>query len=252
MIVNLVETGWEIIYHRAHALLAAKLAGHWQKSQIPPYFYETLAAISHHDDLEREWESNHLTPAGAPLDFTLDRHSSLEKIQKLVEGARYRGRWVAMLVSMHICFLNQHQRGQSAEWDEFLEAQIQLQETWRKGLGITPDEADRAYQFMRWCDRLSLILVQRQLPDAGRALEITSGLDGVRYDIRKLNEETVTVEPWCFEGEQFTVSVESTYLSQLKFDTPEALTTTLKQAPIRTLKWTFIQNFQKISLSSSA
>ncbi|MBW4465892.1 MAG: DUF3891 family protein [Pegethrix bostrychoides GSE-TBD4-15B] len=34
--------------------------------------YETIAAISHHDYLEKEWEDHNLTPAGAPLDFTLD------------------------------------------------------------------------------------------------------------------------------------------------------------------------------------
>jgi hypothetical protein len=73
---------------------------------------------------------------------------------------------------MHICFLNQHRRGQSAEWDEFLNAQIEQQEEWRKGLGIDKDEAERAYQFMHWCDRLSLILTQKQLPAGQRWLEI--------------------------------------------------------------------------------
>jgi hypothetical protein len=65
MIVNLVENGWEIIYHRAHALLAAKIAGQWSRKETPVRLYETIAAISHHDDLEREWEGNHLTEANA-------------------------------------------------------------------------------------------------------------------------------------------------------------------------------------------
>jgi hypothetical protein len=33
--------------------------------------YETLAAISQDDDLEKEWEEDNLTDAGAPMDFLL-------------------------------------------------------------------------------------------------------------------------------------------------------------------------------------
>lgn len=77
MIANLTATGWEIIYHRAHALLAAQLGGHWKQSKSPIRLYETIAAISHHDDLEKEWEENILTEAGAPFDFTLDKETSL-------------------------------------------------------------------------------------------------------------------------------------------------------------------------------
>ncbi len=58
MIVNLIENGWEVIYHRAHALLAAQLASQWRRADAPARLYETIAAISHHDDLEREWEED--------------------------------------------------------------------------------------------------------------------------------------------------------------------------------------------------
>jgi hypothetical protein len=239
MIVNLTQEGWEIIYHRAHALLAAQLAGHWRKSDSPERLYETIAAISHHDDLEREWEGNELTEAGAPLDFTLSRDGSIEPLRKHLESAFYRGRWVTLLTSKHICFLNQDQWGKSKEWDDFLNEQIQNQEKWRKALGISKDDAERAYQFMRWCDRLSLILGQQQIPDAGRALEITSGIDGQRYDVRQLENGKLTVEPWCFEEDEFTVNVEATCLSELKFASNDALVKALKESPIKILEWTF-------------
>lgn len=35
MIVNATQKGWEIIYHRAHALLAAQLAGQWKRQNAP-------------------------------------------------------------------------------------------------------------------------------------------------------------------------------------------------------------------------
>lgn len=239
MIVNLAENGWEVIYHRAHALLAAQIAGHWRRSDSPERLYETIAAISHHDDLEKEWEGNELTPAGAPLDFTLSRSDDIEPLRQHLNNARYRGRWVAMLISKHICFLNQDRWGTSAEWDAFLNEQIQHQEQWRQELEITKDDAERAYQFMRWCDRLSLILAQKQIPDAGRALEITSGIDGQRYDVRQLSNGRLTVEPWPFEDSEFTVNVEATCLTELKYENNEELVKALQSAPIKILDWTF-------------
>jgi hypothetical protein len=239
MIVNLVENGWEIIYHRAHALLAAQIAGHWRRSDAPERLYETIAAISHHDDLEKEWEGNELTPAGAPLDFTLNKDSSIEPLAKHIMNARYRGRWVTLLISKHVCFLNQDKWGTSKEWDDFLNEQVQNQEKWRQALGIEKEEAERAYQFMRWCDRLSLILAQKQIPAAGRALEITSGIDGQRYDIRELDNGKLTVEPWPFENDKFTVNVEAICLSELKYADNEALVKALQESPIKVLEWTF-------------
>jgi Protein of unknown function (DUF3891) len=56
VIFNQHENGWEVIYHRAHALLAAQIAGNWHKKDLPQRIIETVAAISHHDDLEKEWE----------------------------------------------------------------------------------------------------------------------------------------------------------------------------------------------------
>lgn len=241
MIVNLVDTGWEIIYHRAHALLAAQLAGQWQRSQAPERLYETIAAISHHDDLEREWEGHELTEAGAPLDFTLNQSTDVDQLREQINSARYRGRWVTLLTSKHICFLTQGIRGESQELDDFLDEQVKLQERYRKELGIKKEDTERSYQFMRWCDRLSLILAQRKVPEAGRALEITSGIEGQRYDIRELEDGKLTVEPWPFEAPEFTVNVEACMVSQLKFDSQPEFVQALQEAPIKTLEWTFMK-----------
>jgi hypothetical protein len=242
MIVNQTKNGWEILYHRAHALLAAQIAGQWDRAKVPARFYETIAAISHHDDLEQEWEDAQLTGAGAPLDFTLDAESSIEQLDRLVESAQHRGRWVAMLVSMHVCCLNASRRGTSKEWDRFLDEQVAKQEKWRKALKTAKDEADRAYQFLHWCDRLSLILAQQEIPVDQRALEITSRLDDRRYDVKKLSTGDITVEPWPFEKERFTVNVEACDLSLLQFENNEDLQSALRNAPIKVLQWQFAKS----------
>jgi hypothetical protein len=244
MIVNLAQDGWDIVYHRAHALLAAQLGGQWRRADAPVRLYETLAAISHHDDLEKEWKGNHLTKSGAPLDFTIGQSSSEGSLKALgnhIEESRYRSRWVTLLISMHVCFLNQQNRDQSERWRDFLDQQVQDQAQWREELDVTIEEAERCYQFMQWCDRLSLILVQKQIPEDGRALEITHGIDQQRYDLRQLENGHLNVEPWPFETDQFTVNVDSAHLSQLQYESDEALTAALKQAPVQSLEWTFVK-----------
>lgn len=241
MIVKPTENGWEVIYHRAHAQLAAQLAGQWRRRNAPPRLYETLAAISHHDDLEREWEGNHLTEAGTPMDFTLCSETSIPQLMELTENARYRGRWVALLISMHMSRLNEGKRGESPELDQFLDQQREHQQSWRQQLEINQEDADAAYAFMQWCDRLSLILCQHELPADERALEISKGPDGQRYDIRQRSDELVTVTPWPFEDDKFTVNVEACRLDQVKFSDNAALTAALRTAPIQVLEWTFIQ-----------
>jgi Protein of unknown function (DUF3891) len=241
VIANQHEKGWEVIYHRAHALLAAQLAGKWHKKDRPERLIETVAAISHHDDLEREWEGNHLTPAGTPLDFTLEKTIELKKLKELAKNSQYRGRWVAMLTSMHISYLNEGKRGESPDLDSFLDEQLENQEKWRKQLKITKKEAEKAYAFFQWCDRLSLILCNQALPAGERALEIATGPDGKRYDVMQNREGNVTVTPWPFEEEQFTVNVEACYLNQVQFENNAELTEALQQAPIKTLEWTFVK-----------
>ncbi|MBD2260321.1 DUF3891 family protein [Pseudanabaena sp. FACHB-2040] len=239
MIVNLQDEGWEIIYHRAHALLAAQIAGNWDRSKTPQRIYETLAAISHHDDLEKEWEEDQLTTAGAPLDFTLEREIGLEKMQRHAENALYRGRWVALLTSMHLSFLNEGRRDQDKDLAKFLDQQQQQQAQWREELGVSEKAVESAYYFMRWCDRLSLILCQQQVPEAGRQLEVQIGPDGKHYYVSQLENGSVGVTPWPFNEEKITVNVEASCLSQLKFESNDELRQALKQAPRKLLTWTF-------------
>ena len=247
MIVNLSKDGWDIIYHRAHALLAAQLAGQWRRCDAPLRLYETIAAISHHDDLEKEWTGDHLTEVGAPLDFRLGEESGKvpDSLKKHIEESLYRSRWVALLTSMHICFLSQNKGEVSQEWKDFLDEQVKNQATWRHQLGVSKKETERGYQFMQWCDRFSLILTQQQIPEDGRALEITHGIDNQRYDLRCLENGDLTVEPWPFEDDNFTVNIESVHLSELKFDSNDALTKALKEAKIFNLEWNFTKKLTK-------
>jgi hypothetical protein len=241
MIVNPTAEGWEVIYHRAHALLAAQIANHWKIDERPDRLAETIAAIVQHDDLEREWQGNHLSPADAPLDFTLSEPplSFVEPWQRLIDGALYRGRWVALLTSMHVCFLTDPAQSQDGTLDAFRAEQERLQATWRKELGVGKQEAERAYAFLQWCDRLSLILCQRQIPERERWLEISAGPDGTRHDMLQRADGFLVVKPWPFRLAEFELHVDSVLLKQLSFADNNALVQALRDAPMVRLSWRF-------------
>jgi hypothetical protein len=83
-----------------------------------------------------------------------------------------------------------------------------------------------------------LILCRRQLPEAERALEVSSGPDDTRYDVI-CRDDAVSIQPWPFEENQFTLSVESIQLEQLKYKNDAELLKALQNTPITNLTWTF-------------
>ena len=95
---------------------------------------------------------------------------------------------------------------------------------------------------MQWCDRLSLILCQQELPDDERFLEISEGPDGERYDIMQRRDQLIIVKPWPFQEDKFTVNVEACDLPQVKFESNAELTQALQDSPIKVVEWTFVKS----------
>jgi hypothetical protein len=238
MIVNYTADGWQIIYQQAHALLAAQLLYQWPSFLPLDRWVGLLAAVTQHDDGQRRWDGRYaLTPAGAPADFTM-KEFSLEQATEVMRQAKFQGRWRSLLTSMHLSFLYEEMRGQQPALDHFLDEQRQCQQRWRRELKLKKDEAQQAYALLQWCDRLSLILCRHELPEMERALEISQGPDGRRYDVlQRSADQSVVVTPWPFVADAFTVSVEASVLRQLQFHDDEQLSTALKEAPILVLPW---------------
>jgi hypothetical protein len=239
MIVNPTQAGWEVIYQSAHALLAAQIGAYWRVDQRPARWIETLVALAQHDDEARDWTGrNHLTDSGAPLDFALSKRSSLLQPAKVTQELQYKSQWSALLISMHMVFLYGAMQQESPEFAAFLEAQRDQQKRWRTALKITKKEAVAAYVLFQCCDRLSLILCRRELPDGERALEVGAGPDGTRYEVIQ-QASIVTVRPWPFEDAAFTFSVECRQLTQLCFTDDVELEAALQRTPVTDLNWRF-------------
>lgn len=240
MIVNATEKGWEIFFQRAHELLAVQIGWHWRADQHTQRWLETLTALGDHDNQQDKWQgSSHLTKTGAPLDFS-QKAFSLQQAQNVVQVAQYKSRYVALLISMHVSYLYDGMRSESKELDLLLDQQQKHQQQWRKSLKITKKEAEAAYRLLHWCDRCSLILCRRQLPEDQRQLEIFQGPDAQTYHIwQRSKDGSLVVEPWPFEQRKFEVWAEYRLLDQPNFKSDEALATALHAAKVEEERWIF-------------
>lgn len=239
MILNKAETGWEIIYQRAHALLAAKLVTYWRPEDRPLRWTETLNAIAQHDNGWQEWEpGQRLTASGAPRHFSeTPLNQIVQQAERVVDRAWHQSLWVGLLISRHISHLYEPQRGNLTALDQLLDEQQSRRQQWRRFLEVTSEEVDAAYALLLWGDTLSLILCCDDLPFDERRLEIGRGPQGKDYNVRQCSKGTVTIDPWPYTQDEFSVAVDVHQLNQLTFESEEALAQALHHTPVSRRVW---------------
>ena len=237
MIVNYKETGWEVITQRAHGIVAAQVAMHWRAKDRPARWLETLMAIAEHDDAEVELASEDLlTEAGGPINFAMKKFE-LKHCEQFAMLAITKSRYIALLASLHMDFLYRKEEAENNEVHRFLEEQRKLQQKWIKELGLDRKEAERIYYLLEWCDAFSLLLCRKLVQPEKRGIEISTGPDGIVYKLFEETDKILTVEPWPFESNAFTISYESRDISQLKFDNPAAFRNAFINAEVKDNQW---------------
>ncbi len=241
MICNRTETGWEVVYQRAHALLAAQLVAPWQPEGRPPRWTELLTATAQHDNGWQEWEpGRRLTPLGTPLHFTDTPVEDLvAQSRRAVQRARHQGAWSGLLVSSHIAHLYRDRPEKPLV--ELLARQAELRRKWRRALGVRQRDVQRAYQYLLWGDTFSLVLACRQMPFGERRVEIEK-VEGTRYFAWCRADGTLGVEPWPYQVESFEVGVDTHALRQLTFASEDALARALETARPTERRWTLRQS----------
>lgn len=239
MIVNQSEAGWDIIFQRAHALLAGKIAMQWKVSERPEPWADVLSAIVDHDDGQRDWQTRaHLTDAGAPLDFTYQK-LDFAQAKRTVNNARYRSRWIALLTSMHTSALYEPLRGTDQELNQFLDEQQDYQQKLRRNVGIRKEQAEKMYRMVFFCDACSLVLCKNEVPGNGNRLELAPNPDRQTAYIFQRDNQQLSIDPWPFEADAFAVDVDVFRLRQLSFKEDQELYEALDQAEVVSQRWTF-------------
>ncbi|HVG11716.1 MAG TPA: DUF3891 family protein [Flavisolibacter sp.] len=217
MIVNYKQEGWEVITQRAHGIVAAQLAAQWKAAHRPQRWLETILAIAEHDDAENELDGEILiTDAGGPLNFAM-KNFDLEKCRKLASLTITKSRYIALLSSMHMTFLYEKDGASDPKAKAFLKEQAALQSQWRSELSLSKEESLRIYDLMEWCDALSLLICKGDMQPEERRLEISTGPDKKKYFLVQTGEDVLAIDPWPFEGKEFSVNFEYRTLSQVQF-----------------------------------
>ena len=237
MIVTYKEDGWYVVTQRSHGILAAQLGANWRVKDRPERWTETLLAIAEHDDAEVELDGeNLLTSTGGPLNFDMNVFD-LAHYEKLSMLTLTKNRYIALLTSLHMEFLNRKVADNNIICKNFLKKQTTLREKWRKALKITEAETLRIYDLMEWCDACSLLLCQWRLPPEKRKLEISTGPDKKMYYLVQTSDETLTVEPWPFEDKSFYIRFEYRIIKQLQFASSADFRKAFLRAPVAEEVW---------------
>lgn len=249
MIVNYVQSGWEVITQRNHALIAASIAAQWKFDKTPHRWLETIIAVAEHDDAFNEFLNDDvLNDNGGPINFNM-RPFQKDFCDNLLFNALSKSRYIGLLVSYHIQFLYDKRSKEAHRYCEELKT---LQQTWLKELDLTQGDAQKRYALLQWCDALSLIICQRQVPPEGRKMEIGEGPDGKRYAFHETVQQQLTVSPWPFASDHFSVTLESRTMERLLFENAASFHHAFKRATVVSQHIQFIKSDQTRETASPA
>lgn len=238
MIVRSVDEGWTVVFHTTHGLLAQRIASCLDEASALPYWFETQVAIGLHDDLHRVYQEGSrdlVTQAGAPRDFTLvpmtDEDRAVE-MQKRIDESFRKHSWLGVLQSTHADCLYRGEET-TAELQHLLVAEGRRREEVLGRLQVEPALVQQTYEWMHFCDRLSLILAGDDAPAMHRRLEIITNQDGTRFDIWQDDSGVFRVSPWPFVHDTVQLSLEFRTLTQLSYADDAELGRDLRRCPVQ-------------------
>ncbi|WP_121666552.1 DUF3891 family protein [Mesonia aquimarina] len=233
MIVNKKKNGYALIYHTAHGFLASKIAKELNFSVRTQYWEELVLAICAHDDQQLNFaEKKYLSKNGIPLDFTESSDTVwqiLKRMKRIFHLVYPKSLYSALLVVYHFNFLYGHLRKKSKLIQDFFLQQKKVEQEVLRIYSLTSEEVKSAYDILRFCDRLSLILCKNEIPTGHRKLEINTSILDKTYYIFKNKKNQITVEPWLFKENKISLSVEQRLVNIATFSNEDSFKSALKQ-----------------------
>ena len=246
MIVNKSLLGLHIIFHEAHGLLAGKIANEIAESYRPIHWFETLIAICEHDDRQLNFaEKNYLSEIGVPLDFTEEEFTVQDimiRMQRILKSSENKSLWIKLLISYHLEFIYGDMGEKSKRITSLFKEQEQVRKIILEDYKISDKDARSYYEFLRFCDRLSLILCKDETPERGRLLEINTSIAGKTYFIKKTENEELIISPWIFSTDEFELSVEERVLRETQFTSNLKFEAVLLRSKPKIKKWKIMKS----------
>jgi len=268
------ETGWWLVTHPDHARLAGAFAERWGNDLFlsPEPREHVLRGISHHDD---GWAARDAAPQitrqGKPSAFSTElvgKYSGFEEID-LVDYLAVRDRavrqiaekdpYAALLISMHTYNLLNDRADRSTIapeqvhlFDQFLEGQLALQESWRKLIAENPNlraehKSEEAilehFRLLQANDYLSLLTcVDYQKPVS--LLHALPAHGGKRFPIeaRSVGTRHFVLNPYPFAEPALTVKFPARHVKGKLFSSHNEFQDAFSAAPVETLSVTVSKN----------
>ena len=105
--------------------------------------------------------------------------------------------------------------------DNFLKDQEKNRKQLLKNLNFDNQFAEHLYRYVEWCDAFSLLICMDKIQSEGRKMEISESPNGVINEVFYKADNVITVTPWPFKLDRFTVFYEYKIIEQLKFTSIE-------------------------------
>ncbi|WP_144893624.1 DUF3891 family protein [Flavobacterium tiangeerense] len=244
MIVASHAKGWKIINQHSHGLLAAMIGYQYDIDLPNDIIVPTLIAIAEHDDgVVETLENKNLTKAGAPRHFLVNDESKktdLKRYLNVMENATSKSQLNALLTSLHLDFIcGDSIHGQDQNLKTFLKEQEKNRKDIFKHLNINEEYMHRLYRLVEWCDAFSLLICMDKIQPEGRKMEVSESPDGDMSQTFYKAEKEITVEPWVFKNDSFTVFYEYKIIEQLQFKSVEEFNEVCKKAEVQREEFVF-------------
>lgn len=203
MIVSPIEKGWEIIFHKAHALLAMDIGLNLQSRfwPIQKYWAAGMESIGEHDNGQPKWKDrDNLTASGAPLDYRQRGEVDLKQAKAVSTSAKYKSSFIVLMVSTH--FQKLYGKSKEPEVQKFLKASKKSYEEILLNLKLKKEEVSQCYEFLRFCDDLSLALCQNDFENVKEPVEIDAISSDKKIQLFRHQDGEFQIEPWIFEKDE--------------------------------------------------
>ncbi|WP_339750833.1 DUF3891 family protein [Algoriphagus aquimarinus] len=162
--------------------------------------------MGEHDNGQPRWNaSDNLNSLGAPLDYRDRKEVDLEQAQSVVRSAQYKSSFIAIMVSMHCHKL--YSDSQDAKVQSFLSEQATMREGYMKLNSLSSKVISQCYQFLRFCDDLSLALCQDESCNK-KVVSIDPILGEEEVKLSRNDDGSYSLDPWIFYEDKLIFPIE--------------------------------------------
>jgi hypothetical protein len=228
MIVIPRSKSFEIVFQRAHALLAAKLLQLW-RGRNDLDWVELFNATSQHDHGWVETDCKSLLKDGAPVHFLeVGKSDALEVSEKAIRHAYLQSTRCGVLVSRHVEHL--HSSDPETETVQTVGSWRRRRQGWMEEHGIESVWVERHYELLLWADTLSLLLTCRPSTFT-ESLELVA--QGESFELSESSEQEFSLSPWPFQVDRLEVEYEKIKVPRRTYQSSQELRRELEAASRR-------------------